>query len=100
MSSGNKGNLSANRYAPLNWQQNSNLQGGGKYVINLRGLFRGFCHKFQSKVHSEDQVHFRILKSLSFHSLSFSNSQVRLKHVKTDNQYPLATFWQLCFILS
>lgn len=76
MSSGNKENLSANHYAPLNWQQNSNPQGGRKYVINLRGLFRGLCHKFQSQVHSEDQVHLRILKSLSVHSLSFSNSLV------------------------
>ena len=76
MSSGNEENLSANHHPPLNWQQNSNAQGGGKYVMNLRGLFRGLHHKFQSQVHSEDQVHFRILKSLSVHSLSFSNSLV------------------------
>ena len=49
VSSGSKGHLSANRYAPLNWQQNSPL-GGRKHAINLSGLFRGFCHKFQSQV--------------------------------------------------
>lgn len=74
MSSGNEENLSANHHPPLNWQQNSNAQGGRKYVMNLSGLFRGLRHTFQSQVHSEDQVLFRILKSLSVHSLSFSNS--------------------------